>query len=94
MKNSGNAVDTAKPHDVVRMPRLSPQQKLDEERGITGLSVVVGAVRLCIGGPEWQVVQTADVIVKALDKLGFEIVPKVANRDREQDGRRIHTYAC
>lgn len=76
-----NAVDAVRPHEVQRMPRLSAQQKLDEERGISALSVVVGAVRLCIGGPEWQVVQTADVIVKALDKLGFEIVAKVAKRD-------------
>lgn len=76
-----NAVDAVRPQDVQRMPRLSPQQRLDEERGISPLSVVVGAVRLCIGGPDWQVVQTADVIVKALDKLGFEIVAKVAKRD-------------
>ena len=75
-----NAVDAPRPHDVQRMPRLSAQQKLDEERGISALSVVEGAVRLCIGGPEWQVVQTAGVIVKALDKLGFDIVPKVAKR--------------
>lgn len=77
----GNAVDAVRPQDVQRMPRLSAQQRLDEERGISALSVVVGAVRLCIGGPEWQVVQTADVIVKALDKLGFEIVAKIAREE-------------
>lgn len=76
-----NAVDAPRPHDVVRMPRLSAQQRLDEERGITPRSVVEGAVRLCIGGPGWQVDQTTDVIMKALNELGFEIVAKVAKRD-------------
>jgi phage host-nuclease inhibitor protein Gam len=67
------------PPDITHMPRMiSPQQKLDEERGIAPESIVEGAVRLCIGGPSWQVEQMRDVIMFTLDKMGFEIVAKVA----------------
>lgn len=75
------AVDAARPHEVARMPRLSAQQRLDEERGIMPRSVVAGAVRMCTGGPDWLVNQMTEVIMRTLDKLGFEIVAKVARRD-------------
>lgn len=64
------------------MPRLSAQQKLDEERGVatTPLDVLEGGVRLGISGPEWLVKQIAQVQMRALEMLGFEIVVKVAKR--------------
>lgn len=67
--------------NVNHMPRLSAQQKLDEERGITPRSVVAAAVRLCIGGPAWQIEQMTNVILLTLDKMGFEITVKVVKRD-------------
>lgn len=69
------SVDRLATADIQRMPRLSPQQKLDAERGITPTQVVRGAVRLCIGGPDWLVTQIADVVELTLRKLGFKIVP-------------------
>lgn len=63
------------PPDIARMPRLSAQQKLDEERGITSRECITGALRVSIGGPEWLVNQVADVILLTLKKMGFKIVP-------------------
>lgn len=75
-----NAVDTAKPEDVQRMPRLSAQQQLDEERGISPRTIIVGALRMTIGGPAWLIEQTAELILLALVKLGYSIVPTEAKR--------------
>lgn len=71
------------PPDLNHMPKLtSPQQKLDEERGIvtTPEDCIEGAVRLGICGPEWLVIQIRQVVMLTLDKMGFEIVVKVAKR--------------
>lgn len=77
------AVDSPRSQDVQRMPRLSAQQKLDEERGIsaTPLECFEGAVRLGIGGPEWLVKQIAQVGMLTLQKMGYSIVPTEAKRE-------------
>lgn len=69
------SVDSLAAADVQRMPRLSPQQKLDIERGITPTEIIRGTVRMCIGGPEWLVNQIGDIVELALRKFGFKIVP-------------------
>ena len=77
------SVDRITASDMQRMPLLSAQQKLDEERGIraTPRECLEGGARLGTGGPEWLVKQIAEVQLRALDMMGFEIVAKVAKRE-------------
>jgi hypothetical protein len=54
---------------------MSPQQKLDEERGLTPERCIEFALMMIFGGPSWKIVKASKVISLVLKKMGFKIVP-------------------
>ncbi len=66
---------------------MSPQQKHDEERGITPQRCIVFALRLMFGGlvSSRTFIKAAELIELTLKKMGFKIVP-MERADYDQQG--------